>query len=330
MRRPRFASVLSLAAILAVAIGSVVYLLFGIARVDWFTAPTSAILLVPDSANLVPRSPILLSGIKVGKVTSVSNTAEGVEVRFDIDEGRRIPADSTVIIEALSALSEPYIEFRPNTSDGPYIQDGQLVHSLTVTAPRSIPDVARSVTTLLQQLDPNAISSIINTFSQALDGTQSVIPQLAHASDLLAATLLARAPQIRALLDNAQVPGPDIAVAGQNMADSGPQIATFGGKVKEVIDSIQVLLNARPVPEAYTTGTGLIPFLHGLGDYLERAGPDLQALYPVIGPLLTRAGDATRGIDLSALIAQALASVSPDGTVRLQVDVDQLDKTAHR
>ena len=279
-------------------------------------------MLVPDSANLVPRSPVLLSGIRVGEVTSVTNTAEGVEVRFDIDEGRQIPADSTVIIEALSALTEPYIEFRPNTTDGPYLQDGQLVHSLAIATPRSIPEVARSVTALLQQLDPNAVASIIETFSQALDGTAAVVPQLTHASDLLAATLLQRAPKIRALLENAQVPGPDVAVAGMNMAESGPQLDAFGGKVKEVVDSIQVLLNARPVPEAYTTGTGLVPFLNDLDDYLERAGPDLQALYPIIGPLLTRAGNATSGVDLSALIAQALAGISADGTVRLEINVN--------
>ena len=321
MRAPRLSSVLSLGSILAVAVVAIAYLLFGVARVDWFEQPTSAVMLIPDSANLVPRSPILLSGIRVGQVTNVTNTIDGVEVRFDIDEGRRIPVDSTVAIEALSALSEPYVEFRPNTTDGPFIGDGQLVNGLTVATPRSMPDVARTVTTLLEQLDPNAIASIIDTFGTALEGTESVLPELTHASDLLAATLLARVPQIRALLDNAQVPGPDVALAGANMADAGPVFAQFGDKVKEVVDSIQVLLDARPVPEAYTTGTGLVPFLNDVTAYLDRVGPDLVALYPIIGPLLTKAGNATQGIDLSALISQALASVSPTGAIQLEINV---------
>ncbi|NMN95524.1 MlaD family protein [Antrihabitans stalactiti] len=321
MRAPKLSSILSLGSILAVAVVAVAYLLFGVARVDWSERPTSAIMLIPDSANLVPRSPILLSGIRVGQVTKVTNTVDGVEVRFDIDEGRRIPVDSTVVIEALSALSEPYVEFRPNTGDGPYIGDGQLVNSHSVATPRSMPEVARTVTTLLQQLDPTAIASIIDTFGTALEGTDAVLPQLTHASDLLAATLLSRAPQIRALLDNAQVPGPDVAIAGADMAESGPVFAEFGDKVKEVVDSIQVLLDARPVPEAYTTGTGLIPFLHDVDAYLERVGPDLVALYPIIGPLLTKAGNVTQGIDLSALISQALASVSPTGAMQLEINV---------
>ncbi|MBJ8342018.1 MCE family protein [Antrihabitans sp. YC3-6] len=322
MTKPRLSSIVSLGSILVVAVVAITYLLFGVARVDWFKHSTSAVMLIPDSANLVPRSPILLSGIRVGQVTAVTNTVDGVEVRFDIDEGRKIPIDSRVAIEALSALSEPYVEFRPNTAGGPFIGDGQLVNSLSVATPRSMPEVARTITTLLQQLDPAAIASIIDTFDQALDGTESVLPELTHASDLLAATLLSRAPQIRAMLDNAQVPGPDVAVAGTNMADAGPQFAEFGDKVGEVVDSLEVLLDARPVPDAYTTGTGLIPFLHELDAYLEEVGPDLVALYPIIGPLLAKAGDATQGIDLSALISAALASVSPSGAVELQVTVN--------
>ncbi|AYF76798.1 MCE family protein [Nocardia yunnanensis] len=321
MRRPKLSSVLSLTAIAVVAVVSIAYLLFGIAKVDWFTHRTSAVMVMPDAANLVERSPILLSGMKVGRVTSVRNTAAGVEVRFDIDPGQRIPADSAVVVESLSALGEPYIDFQPASGNGPYLTDGQLIHAQAVRTPKSIPEVARTVTDLLQQLDPQAIASLIQTFSQTLAGTETVIPQLTHASDLLAATLISRAPQIRELLTNAQVPGPDVAVAGAQMADGGIQFGEFGIKVHDVVNSLQRLLDARPVPDAYTNGDGLIPFLPKVTDYINRIGPDAQRLYPAVGPLLTRGGDALQGIDLSALIAQALAAVGPDGTVRLQINV---------
>ncbi|WP_238815350.1 MlaD family protein [Nocardia brasiliensis] len=295
--------------------------MFGVARVDWFAQRSSATLLIPDAANLAQRSPILLAGMRVGQVTSVRNTAGGVEVRFDIDSGRRIPADSTVVIETLSALGEPYIDFRSASGDGPYLADGQLIHTQAVRTPKSIPEVARTVTALLAELDPGAIASLVQTFSQALDGTETVIPQLTHASDLLAATLISRSPQIRDILTNAQAPGPDLALAGAQMAEGGVQFGEFGVKVNEVVKSLQRLLDARPVPDAYTEGNGLIPFVSKLTDHLDRIGPDAQRLYPVIGPLLTRAATAVPGIDLSALIAQALASVSPDGTIRLQLDI---------
>ncbi|WP_067690585.1 MlaD family protein [Nocardia jejuensis] len=319
MRRPALGSVLSLLSIGVVAVLSVAYLLFGVARVDWFEQRDSAVMLIPDAANLVPHSPILLSGVKVGRITSVRNIADGVQVRFDIDSGRRIPADSTVVIETLSALGEPYVDFRSPTGSGPYLADGQLVHTQAIRTPRSIPEVARTVTELLRQLDPQALAGLVTTFSQAMAGTDAVVPELTHATDLLASTLIARIPSIRALLTDAQVPGPDIAQAGADMADGGPQLDQFGIKVQQVVDSLQDLLNARPVPEAYSEGSGLLPFLNKVDAYIGRIGPDAQRLYPVIGPLIERGGNSVQGLDLSALISQAVNSVSPDGRIRLQI-----------
>ncbi|KIA66801.1 MlaD family protein [Nocardia vulneris] len=319
MRRPRPASVFSLAAIALVAVVGSVYLVFGVADVDRFDDRLSATMVIPDAANLVPRSPILLSGVKVGQVTSVRNTAEGVEVRFSLDPDRRLPADSTVAIESLSALGEPYVDFRSSTGKPPYVVDGQRIRTELVRTPRSIPDVARTVTSLLRQLDPQALAGLVATFSRALTGTDVVIPDLTRAADLLASTLLARLPNLRELLTNLQVPGPDVARAGVDMADGGPQLDQFGVKVQGVVDSLQQLLNARPVPEAYATGTGLLPFLSKVDDYLNRIGPDAQRLYPVLGPLLDHGAGSVRGLDLSALITQAVNSVSPDGVVQLQL-----------
>lgn len=319
MRRPRPASVASLAAITLVALLGSIYLVFGVAKVDWFEHRIGATMVIPDAANLVPRSPILLSGVRVGQVTAVQNTADGVEVRFSIDPGRHIPADSTVVIETLSALGEPYVDFRSTSGKPPYLVDGQRIRTQMVRTPRSIPEVARTVTALLQQLDPQALAGLVETFSQALTGTDAVIPDLTHAANLLASTLIARVPKIRELLTNAQVPGPDIAQAGAEMADGGPQLDRFGVKVQQVVDSLQQLLNARPVPDAYTTGNGLLPFLSTVNDYINRIGPDAQRLYPVLGPLIDHAGGSLQGVDLSALIAQALDSVGGDGVVRLQI-----------
>ncbi|MDO3650663.1 MlaD family protein [Nocardia mangyaensis] len=321
MRLPRPASIASLAAIVLVAIVSTSYLLVDVARVDWFRQPIQAMMVLPDAANLVPRSPILLSGVRVGQVTAVNSVADGVEVRFDIDQGHRVPADSTVVIEALSALSEPYVNFQTDTGAGPYIEDGAVLQAQSIRTPKSIPELARTVTALLQQLDPQAIASLIRTFSETFAGTEAVLPELTHAADLLAATLISRAPQLRELLINAQVPGPDVAVAGQKMSEAGPKWGDFGVKVSEVVDSLQVLLEARPVPDAYTTGDGLLPFLDRLIDYVNEIGPDMKELFPVLGPLLQRAGDSLQTVDLTALIAQALDSTSTDGTVRLEVTV---------
>lgn len=321
--RIRPASIASLTAIATVFVVGTAYLTFGLLRVDWFRHYTTASIQLTDAVNLVPRSPVLLSGIKVGQVTSVDTMTTGVMVNFRIDDDYHVPLDSGVIIEHLSALSEPYIEFEPNAPGGPYIADGQRIGADDVRMPASIPEMARALTTLLKQFDPQAISSIVTTFSQALDGTQAVIPDLARASDLLAATLLSRDPQIRRILENAQVPGPEVAKAGADLAAAGPEWGNFGTKVTQVVDSIKNVVYARPVPEAYTTNNGLLEFLPKVKQYVDRIGPDMVALYPAVGPWLDWAsGELPGGIDLSTLVEQALQATGPDGSLRLQINVN--------
>lgn len=319
MRPPRLTSVLSLISIAVIAVVGATQLVFGIARVSGPGHGVSVVMLIPDSANLVPRSPVLLSGIEVGRVTAVDNTADGVAVRFTLDPGRSVPAASTITIEALSALSEPYIEFRPPVPAGPALRNGQIIRANQVRNPQSIPELAHTVTTLLRQVDPQLIAAIIQNFAQALDGTDVVVPQLTHAADLLAATLVSRVPQLRSLLTDLQVPGPDVAVAGSEMASAAPQFATFGVKVHQIVDQLQVLLDARPVPQAYSQGEGLLPFLSQAIELVKRIGPDAQRLYPVLGPLLGHAGDGLRTVDLSALITQALNATDPSGAVLLEI-----------
>ncbi|MDM2170940.1 MlaD family protein [Mycobacteroides abscessus subsp. abscessus] len=321
MKRVRIGSAVSLSAIAAIFVLGTAYLAFGLVGVDWSREYTTASIDLPDAVNLLPRSPVLLSGIRVGEVTTVDSTPTGVSIIVQLDSTYRIPLNSAISIEQLSALGEPYINFRPRTSVGPYLDNGQRFTAEDVTVPVSVPDLSRAVTTLLEQIDPQTIRSIVNTFSEGLADTEEVVPQLARASNLLAATLQSREPQLRAILKNAQVPGPDVAQAGADLIAAAPQWAAFGGKSREVIDSLQVLLHARPVPDAYTTNNGLLDFLPKVKEYLNRVGPELVQLYPALENWLDWAiGEVPGSINLSELIDQALHSTGPNGSLQLQIN----------
>lgn len=317
----RIGSVVSLGSIAAILVFGTAYLMFGLVGVDWSQDYTTASIELPDAVNLLPRSPVLLSGVKVGEVTTVNSTPTGVSVAIRVDRTYRIPVDSAISIEQLSALGEPYIDFRPRVSGSPYLTDGQRFRAEDVTVPASIPEMARAITTLLEQLDPQSIQSIVMTFSEGMAGTDEVIPQLSRASNLLAATLQSREPKLRALLENAQVPGPDVAKAGADLIAAAPQWAAFGAKSKDIVDSLQELLHARRIPEAYTTNNGLLAFLPKVKEFLNRVGPELVQLYPALEDWLDWAiGEVPGSINLSNLVDQALHSTGPDGSLQLQIN----------
>ncbi|WP_280268731.1 MlaD family protein [Nocardia wallacei] len=316
----KIGSLASLGGIAAITILGASYLTFGVVKVDPFADYTRATMVLANSGGLGVDSPVLLSGIEVGRVTAVNKTAAGVEVGFRVDADRDLPTDSVVTIEHLSALGEPYVEFRPQSGAGPYLRDGQRLESTNVRTPLSIPEVARLVTKTMNQLDPNVVGSLVSTAGQMLDGTDAAIPNLARSGDLLAAAVMSRSPRIADLLNSFQAAASDIDWAGPATSAAAPEFVRFTETLNELVAAVGRLVDTQP-PETYTEGNGLVPFLAKLTDALKELGPELKSLTPALQPLADAATSAAPRIDISSVITQALDDVGSDGAVRVRVDV---------
>ncbi|MFF2555980.1 MlaD family protein [Nocardia sp. NPDC058058] len=321
----RPSSVLSLLSIMVILLSGSCYLAFGVARVDWSGRDIDAALLIPRSGGLLPRSKVLLSGVQIGQVGAVTHTADGVLVRVRVSDRYPIPVASTVRIEGLSGLGESYIEIEPGASAGPFLRDGQTLRGSGIATPVTIPEVAATATRLMRQLDPAALASIVDTFGQAMAGTDAVIPDLARATDLLAATLVSRTDLIRRMLVALQSRATDMDWAEPALVSASGPWADFGPRVSEVAAAIAAVIRAGDLPDSFLSedrnAPGLVPFLRELTDRLRQLGPDLAPLAPLVAPLYASATPLLQQLDLGSLIGQALHATSPDGTLRLQLRV---------
>ncbi|WP_084534533.1 MlaD family protein [Nocardia yamanashiensis] len=314
-------SILSLAAIAGVLILGIGYLSFGVLQVDPFRERHAVRILLANSGGVGAGSPVLLSGVTVGKVASVSTVESGVELRLDLHTRYRIPAASELRIEALSALGEPYVEFDPPNQSGPYLFDGQLIDARTTALPMSIPQVAVRAVQLMRQFDPQAISSLVGTIDTAITGTRGDLPAIEHASTLLAATILSRTDLIHRLLTDMQTIGGDMDWAGPALTTSGPQWTGFGASLDRLIVAAAGLYAVGNSPADYDTGDGIVPFLQRLDAVLGKIGPQLTGLAPALRPLMDTTAQAGSRIDIGALISQALATVGSDGAVHLRINL---------
>lgn len=312
----------SLGSLAAVLLLGLAYLTFDVVGVDWFTRYSTLTMTLTNSGSLGPRSPVLLSGVRVGEIVSVRNENSGVQVGMRVRDDYRIPVASTVTIENLSALGEPQVRFTPvQGGDGPYLRDGQHINTAAIRTPTSIPEVARQATHLMEQSDPQALEDIIETFTRGLAGTEVVVPQLARSTSLLAATLLARTDAIRAMLVDLQALGGDMDWTGPAMSAAAPGWTQIGASMNDLARAIERYVRIGTVPDMYVEGNGVIPFAGQLTRYLDEMGPDLARLVPVLTPAAAQATGQLSRVDLSALISQALAETG-DGVVRLQINVE--------
>lgn len=310
----------SLGGIVAITVAGASYLTFGVVRADPFADYTHTTMVLTDSGGLGVGSPVLLTGLEVGRVTTVTHTAAGVEVGMRLAADKRVPTDSTVTIEHLSALGEPYVEFRPETGNGPYLHDGQRLETAKVRMPLSIPQVARLVTGTMNQLDPAVVGSLVSTAGTALAGTDAAIPNLTRSADLLAAAIMSRSPRIADLLNSFQAAAADIDWAGPATSAAAPEFVRFTRALNDLVAAVGRMVDAQPA-EKYTEGNGLAPFLTKLTERLAELGPELKSLTPALAPLTDAVTAAAPQVDISSLITQALDDVGTDGTVRVRINV---------
>lgn len=312
----------SLGGIAAITVLGASYLTFGVVRVDPFADYTEASIEVANSGGLSVGSPILLTGIEIGKVTAVDTASTGgVEVGFRFGAEHKVPMSSIVTIEHLSSLGEPYVQFVPRSADGPYLRDGQRLAGENVQTPMSIPEVARLVTKTVEQLDPAVVGSLVDTLGQSMAGTENVIPELARAGDLLAAAIMSRAPQIAELQNNFEFVSGDIAWAGPATAAAAPAFVRLSQVIDEFVESVgRATAAGDGDPQVYLRDGGLVPLLERLSATLDELGPELSALLPGLRPLTESVTASAPQLELSALIAQALHDTDAD-SVKVRVAI---------
>ncbi|GAB2443283.1 MlaD family protein [Nocardia tengchongensis] len=308
----------SLSAIVTVLVLGVVYMTVGVLHLDPRRTYITADMHLDNSGGLAPNSPVLLAGVQVGRTQSVSKEATGVLVRLRIDNRYRIPVASDVRIEQLSALGEPYIEFAPKAGGGPYIANGQTVPTSRIQMPMTISTLAAKLVELLNQVHPEAISRLVETFDHALSGTDATMQTLQRSTTLLAAALLSRTASIRQLFSDIQALGGNMDWLGPSLDAAGPRFGDFGVTLSAIVEQGSTLAESRPVT-TYFTGDGLVPFLGNLTALLNRIGPDLAPLGPALAPLTAGIDQRAPVLDISALIDQALQGAGTDGALHFRI-----------
>lgn len=310
----------SLSAIAAVLVFGVTYMCVGVLQLDPRRDHITVDLRLDTSGGLGPGAPVLLNGIQIGSTESVRTQASGVLARLRIDDRYRVPTSGEIHVDMLSALGEPYVGFEPDGDTGPYLRDGQVISAERVQMPATITALSTRLVELLDQVRPEVMANLVATFDQALSGTDAAVQTLQRSTSLLAATLLSRTGTIRQLFEDMQAMGGDIEWMGPSLAVAGPLFGEFGVTLSAIVQNGSVLVESRP-PSDYFTGDGVAPFLVEVEALLQDIGPDIAPMGPMLAPVVADAAARMPGLDIGALLDQALHTVEPDGALRFRISL---------
>ncbi len=104
---------------------------------------------LPTSGGLYRFSNVTYRGVQVGKVTDIRLTKTGAEATLSIDTSPKIPADLEAEVRSVSAVGEQYVDLRPRTNSGPYLQNDSVIKGDNVSLPPAVGPVLDRVSKLV-------------------------------------------------------------------------------------------------------------------------------------------------------------------------------------
>jgi len=309
----------SMAAMLTIAIASVLYMTTLGLQVKVLEDLRSVTMTVPDTNGLVVGSRVLLRGVPIGNVTAIQPSADGVQVEWDYKRDYQIPVDSQFRLDNLSALGEPYVSVLPPSDFGPYLGDDAHIPADHVTVPTTVKELSARLTRLLEQVQPDQLQRIFRELDTALpEGTQ-VLQDLSRAGALLASVLIDNTNDMTDLLNNAQSLLMDSAWVGPGLSGTGVDIARFGTGLNGFLNAAADTSVNAPLPDGIALGTG--PFLADLQRFLDKAAPDIKILAVDLLPAVRSGAASIRTIDIGHLLDNALASTASGDAVTIRLSV---------
>jgi phospholipid/cholesterol/gamma-HCH transport system substrate-binding protein len=272
---------------------------------------------VHDISGLVVGSSVQLRGVPIGRVDGITTSVADATVDFSIDGRYKIPVDSDIRLENLSALGEAYIEFLPRIEGGPMLQDGQRLATDAITQPPSISELATTVVRVLNQFDPVALERIVDETDAALPNPTTVLPNLSRAATLLRNTAATMHGKGRDLLDNFQVLLRNAQWVGPVLAYNTPWLTKMGHDFAALNDAA-VVLHDRGAPQTLRNLSHLVGRVE---HFLDHSSGDLKVLMQSMLPYLNDISGALMNLDTAQILHNMLASVPEEGAVTLHVTI---------
>lgn len=156
------------------------------------------------SSGLRENFSVSHNGIVVGVISGTDLTEEGVRITVTLDDGVEIPEAVEARVIRASPVGEQRLELEPTgDGSGPLLEDGDEVPAAADAEPPVVSEVVDEVVDLLEAVPADALNTVIEETSLALDGRAEDIALFIESSTALNEALLANEADFRRLLDAA-------------------------------------------------------------------------------------------------------------------------------
>lgn len=221
---------LSLGGVIVVFLVCLAYLFSSVLDTPLTHRPPTVVVDLAATGGLYEGSAATYRGVTVGRVTDIVLTPAGVEARVKLTGDVKIPVDTLAVVRSLSPVGEQYIDFQPNTDQGPFLADGAHIPAAATDIPQTLAQSVVNINRVLNQIDADNLREVLVALSTGLNGTGDDLGRTVDQGDVILAELQKYWPETQSLLTNGQTVldiGTDNAARIRSMSRSAREFGEF-------------------------------------------------------------------------------------------------------
>jgi phospholipid/cholesterol/gamma-HCH transport system substrate-binding protein len=174
-----------------------------------------------QSGGIFSGAEVTYRGVKIGQVSSMKLTNQGVDVMLSIDKkSEKIPKDTLALVGNKSAVGEQYVELQPKTDDGPYLKDGSEIATPDTEVPVSTTEILTNLSRLVESVPQSDLRTVVAESGAAFKDAGPSLGQIIDTSSSFIDTANANFDTTTALIRDSRV-------VLQTQADKGSAIRSF-------------------------------------------------------------------------------------------------------
>ena len=220
-----------------------------------------------DSGGIFVNAEVTYRGVAVGRVTDMDLVEDGVRVTLTIEpDTDPIPAATEAFVATRSAVGEQYVDLRPTTADGPFLEDGSVIPVERTAIPVPVEQLLLNMDELVSSLDQENLRILVDELGRAFAGAGDDLGRLIDNGDLLLARAQESLPEtLRLITDGRTVLETQVA-SRSAIQQWAADLRLVSDTLVEIDPTIRGLLLSAPDAGA------------ALEDLVENAGPGLGSL----------------------------------------------------
>jgi len=232
---------------------------------------------LPAAGGLYRFANVTYRGVQIGKVKSVALTENGAEAVLSLNTSPKIPADLEANVLSVSAVGEQYVDLRPRTDSGPYLEDGSRITASNTTIPQQVGPMLDQLSTLVDSIPGDRISDLLDETFKAFNGAGPDFGSLLDSGATLSEQLNSVSDNSRALIDDS---GPLL----DSQAETADSIRTWARSLEGV--SAQLVQNDPQIRALLQRGPGFASEVSALLSQIKPTLPVLLANLTTLGQIL--------------------------------------------